>query len=186
VLLTKLAGDQQLSLEIVMNAYPPPRLVVAADAYTSWFSRVVAFVIDWAPIGVVWGIPLVVMLFTGETQCIPSIYLGGQDQRCAEAGNDFWLGFLGVALVLVVLYPVWNFGYRQGTTGQSLGKTLMKFQVVSEKTSLPIGFWRSVLRQLAHNIDVAVCYLGYLLPLWDRKRQTIADKIMGTVCVPVR
>jgi hypothetical protein len=39
-------------------------------------------------------------------------------------------------------------------------------------------------RQLAHIIDGAICYIGYLFPLWDAKRQTIADKIMGTICVP--
>ncbi len=40
-------------------------------------------------------------------------------------------------------------------------------------------------RQLAHVIDAAICYIGYLFPLWDAKRQTIADKIMTTVCVPL-
>ena len=169
-----------------MTATPPPQsLPTAADAYTSWFTRVVAFVIDWAPIGLVWAVPFLVMLVTGDTHCINSIYFGAQDYRCSSAGYDFYIGFLGFALLAVVLYPLWNYGYRQGTTGQSIGKSLMKFKVVSEKTWQPIGFWRSVLRQLAHNIDVAVCYLGYLLPLVDGKRQTIADKIMHTVCLPV-
>jgi uncharacterized RDD family membrane protein YckC len=164
---------------------PPPSLPTATDAYTSWFTRVVAFVIDWAPIGLVWAVPFLVMLATGDTQCIDSIYFGAQDYRCSPAGYDFYIGYLGFALLVVVLYPLWNYGYRQGTTGQSIGKSVMKFKVVSEKTWQPIGFWRSVLRQLAHNIDVAVCYLGYLLPLVDGKRQTIADKIMHTVCLPV-
>ena len=89
------------------------------------------------------------------------------------------------ALVIIPLYAVWNFGYRQGTTGSSIGKSIMKFKVVSEKTWQPIGFGPSVVRQLAHIIDVAICYIGYLFPLWDAKRQTIADKIMTTVCVPL-
>ena len=38
------------------------------------------------------------------------------------------------------------------------------------------------MRQIAHYVDQFVCYLGYLWPLWDDKRQTLADKIMGTVC----
>jgi uncharacterized RDD family membrane protein YckC len=163
----------------------PSSLPLPADAYTAWFTRVVAFVIDWAPIGLVWAAPLFVMIVTGNTQCISSLYLGAQDHRCASAGYNFWIGFLGVALLLVVVYPLWNFGHRQGTTGQSIGKSLMKIKIVSEITWQPIGFWRSVLRQLAHNIDTVVCYLGYLLPLIDGKRQTIADKIMHTVCVPV-
>ena len=169
-----------------MTEFPPLQsLPVPAEAFTPWFTRVVAFVIDLGPIGLVWAVPFLVMLATGDTQCIDTIYLGARDYQCSSAGYDFWTGFLGFALVLLILYPLWNFGYRQGTTGQSVGKSLMRFKVVSEKDWQPIGFWRSVVRQLAHNIDVVVCYLGYLLPLVDRKRQTIADKIMRTVCVPV-
>ena len=37
--------------------------------------------------------------------------------------------------VLVGLgYFVWNYGYRQGTTGSSIGKSLLRFKVVSENT----------------------------------------------------
>ena len=61
----------------------------------------------------------------------------------------------------------------------------MKFMVVSERTWQPVGFGQSLIRQLAHVLDVVICYLGYLFPIWDAKRQTFADKIMSTVCVPV-
>lgn len=43
----------------------------------------------------------------------------------------------------------------------------------------------SIVRQLAHVLDTLICYLGYLFPLWDAKRQTFADKLMSTVCVPL-
>ncbi|MGI9123797.1 MAG: RDD family protein, partial [Mycobacterium sp.] len=59
----------------------------------------------------------------------------------------------------------------------------MKFRVVGESTGQPIGFGASVLRQLAHILD-SFCSIGYLWPLWDAKRQTFADKIMHTVCLP--
>ena len=49
----------------------------------------------------------------------------------------------------------------------------------------PIGFGMSIVRQIAHIVDGLVCYIGYLWPLWDAKRQTFADKIMTTVCVPL-
>ena len=41
------------------------------------------------------------------------------------------------------------------------------------------------MRQIAHYVDQLICYIGYLFPLWDDKRQTIADKLMTTVCVPL-
>ncbi|HEY1840341.1 MAG TPA: RDD family protein, partial [Mycobacterium sp.] len=78
-----------------------------------------------------------------------------------------------------------NYGYRQGRTGSSIGKSVLGFQVISEKTGQPIGFSRSLLRQIAHILDAAVFFIGYLLPLFDAKRQTFADKIMTTICVPI-
>ncbi|MDQ1423726.1 MAG: hypothetical protein QOD72_1224, partial [Acidimicrobiaceae bacterium] len=33
----------------------------------------------------------------------------------------------------------------------------------------------------AHVADSIICGIGYLFPLWDVKRQTLADKIMKTV-----
>jgi hypothetical protein len=62
---------------------------------------------------------------------------------------------------------------------------MVEFKVVSENTGQPIGFGMSLVRQIAHVIDGAICYIGYLFPLWDAKRQTIADKLMKTVCIPI-
>ena len=91
----------------------------------------------------------------------------------------------GLASLLILGYVIWNNGYRQGTTGSSIGKSVMKFKVVSETTGQPIGFGMSVVRQLAHFVDAIICYVGFLFPLWDSKRQTLADKIMTTVCLPL-
>jgi uncharacterized RDD family membrane protein YckC len=88
-------------------------------------------------------------------------------------------------MIVSLTYAIWNYGYRQGTTGSTVGKSMMKFKVIGEKTGQPIGFVMSIVRQLAHIVDSAVCYIGYLFPLWDAKRQTLADKIMTTVCVPL-
>ncbi len=87
-------------------------------------------------------------------------------------------------MLLSFAYAFWNWGYRQGTTGSSIGKSVAKFKVVSEKTGRPVGFGMSIVRQLAHIVDSIICFVGYLFPLWDAKRQTLADKIMSTVCLP--
>ena len=82
------------------------------------------------------------------------------------------------------IYTIWNLGYRQGTTGQSLGKTVGKTKLVSEDTGQPLGFGQAFLRQLTHILDALPCYVGFLSPLWDEKNQTWADKIMRTAVVP--
>ena len=104
---------------------------------------------------------------------------------CSSDPSDLYAIVALTALLLMAVYFFWNFCYRQGKTGQSIGKSVLKFKVISEKTWQPIGFWRSFLRQIAHYVDQLICYIGYLFPLWDDKRQTIADKIMSTVCVPL-
>jgi hypothetical protein len=41
----------------------------------------------------------------------------------------------------------------------------------------------STLRSIAHVVDAVIFCVGYLFPLWDAKRQTLADKMMATVCL---
>jgi uncharacterized RDD family membrane protein YckC len=86
-----------------------------------------------------------------------------------------------LGLIIVIAFWVWNVCIRQGRTGYSLGKTALGTKLISEHTGQPIGPGMSFVRQLAHLLDGLVCYLGYLWPLWDRKRQTFADKIVSTV-----
>ena len=161
--------------------YPPP-WVLPKGAYTRWATRVVASLIDWAPIWVIAMIPFVGLLVAGDVECLDRIY-GTGDSYCSAAVSDFWTSVQLIAVLPGAVYFVWNFCYRQGRTGQSVGKSAMKFKVVSEKTWQPIGFWMSLVRQIAHYVDQLLCYVGYLWPLWGDKRQTLADKMVGTVCV---
>ena len=73
---------------------------------------------------------------------------------------------------------------RQGRTGQTIGKSAMGTYVVRESRR-PVHRRRPVgrSRDRAHIVDALPCLVGYLWPLWDAKKQTFADKIMGTVVV---
>jgi uncharacterized RDD family membrane protein YckC len=164
--------------------YAPPAWMLPKDAYTRWTTRVAAYLIDWTPIWVIVLIPFVGLLVAGDMECIDAIYGSGQ-AYCSAAVSDFWTSIQFIAFLPGAVYFFWNFCYRQGGTGQSVGKSVMQFKVVSEKTWQPIGFWLSLVRQIAHYVDQLICYVGYLWPLWDGKRQTLADKMLGTVCVPV-
>lgn len=72
-------------------------------------------------------------------------------------------------------------GYKSGTTGVTIGRSIAKTKLVSEETGQPIGVANGIIRQVAHIIDTAICFVGWLFPLWDTKRQTIADKLVKTV-----
>jgi hypothetical protein len=168
-------------------APPPPGAVAALpkEAYTPWLTRVFAWLIDSIPIFIIEGIGFALLFGTQETACITDTSEYNLGDYCATGASTVGQLSVAVAGLVAIAYVIWNYGYRQGTTGSSIGKSIMKFKVVSEKTGQPIGFGMSIVRQLAHIIDGAICYIGFLFPLWDAKRQTIADKIMTTVCLPL-
>lgn len=151
-------------------------------AYSSWTVRAVALIIDTAPVVLTWTFWEVVALGTSAKECMA--YDGG-GLSCSATSSRAADMLLGAISVLTVGYLIWNFGFRQGTRGSSVGKSLMKIKVVGDRTWQPIGFGRSVLRQLVHVIDAVPCFAGYALPLVDSRRQTLTDKVMSTVCIPI-
>ncbi len=169
--------------------YPPvgypaaPAYQLPKEAYTPWITRVAAYFIDMLPVLLLTGIGQAVMAFTATREPCRSF----DGAQCIYVAPTAFGVVTALVLSLAALaFAIWNLGYRQGSTGSSVGKSVMKFAVVSERTGRPIGFWPSLGRQLAHLLDSVFCSIGYLWPLWDAKRQTFADKIMATVCLPIR
>jgi len=128
---------------------------VQSSQYSAWINRVGAYLIDVGPI-------VVVSFIIGLAHSFPLTVV-------------FWLAALG--------YTIWN-RWIQGGQGQSLGKKVVGMRLLSEETGQPIGTLNAFLRDICHFVDGIICYVGYLFPLWDAKRQTLADKIMRTVVVP--
>lgn len=153
------------------------------EAYAPWIRRVAAALIDGIPVVIAMGIGFGMITGTQETACQAQMSEYDIAEFCATGSSVLGLASFAIALVLSVAYGIWNYGYRQGTSGSSIGKAIMKSIVVSEKTGEPIGFVLSVVRQIAHFLDAAICWIGFLFPLWDPKRQTLADKLMSTVCL---
>ncbi|WP_199441303.1 RDD family protein [Umezawaea beigongshangensis] len=91
----------------------------------------------------------------------------------------------GVGYLALIGFSIWNTGYRAGTTGQSLGKSVANIKLVKLETGQPVGFGNAFVRQICHVVDGIPFGIGYLAPLWDQNKQTWADKIMSTVVVTV-
>lgn len=179
-------------------AYGAPPGYAAPTAYrvgspwgplAGWGTRVAAYLIDGLVqlIGVVPYIVGVVLFVVGAPDS------GGYDGRYSDyappkEGNTGLMvagGLLVLAgLALMIGLQIWNRAFRQGRTGQSIGKKVMGVRLVDEGTGQPIGAGMAFVRDLAHALD-GFAYVGYLWPLWDDKRQTFADKILSTVVVEV-
>ncbi|WP_020387737.1 RDD family protein [Kribbella catacumbae] len=102
-----------------------------------------------------------------------------------------WLGEATTSIValpftlVAIGVAIWNIVIKQGQTGQTIGKGVVKIKLVDGVTGQPIGPLKALVRQLTHILDGAACYVGYLWPLWDDKKQTFADKINNTLVVKV-
>lgn len=158
------------------GAYPPPPggafgaqagwTPSAEGPLADWAQRVVATLLDGA---IVLGGYVVVFIVA---------FILGQ----IASGLGLLVGVLGYLALLgyVVLQLV-----KMGNTGQTIGKKVVGLKVIKEDTGQPVGPGLAIGRQVCHVVDSLICYIGYLLPLWDAKKQTIADKIIGTVVLQV-
>jgi len=119
-----------------------------------------------------WGIRVGAALI----DAIPGLVLGIIGDATGKFGAVYWVCFL-----ISLGWTAYNRWYLAGTTGQSWGKKLTHLHLLSEKTGQPIGTAMAFVRDLCHIVDAVICMIGYLFPLWDAKKQTLADKIVGTV-----
>lgn len=125
--------------------------------YANWITRVGAYIVDY----------LVVLPFTVLAALLDS-----------DGGALYY-----ILLLIGVVVGIYNRWFQAGKTGQSWGKMALGITLVNESNQQPIGVGKAFLRDVAHIVDGIICYIGYLFPLWDSKRQTLADKIVSTVVV---
>lgn len=89
-----------------------------------------------------------------------------------------WWVFTAAAAVVVLVMAV-NRLLLPTIKGFSLGRALVGIAVVTQ-TGAPAGLWRLLLRDLAHLLDTAALFIGWLWPLWDRRKRTFADLLVRT------
>jgi uncharacterized RDD family membrane protein YckC len=90
---------------------------------------------------------------------------------------------LGIIVYLAAI--VWAFYniYQGGKNGSRWGQKIVGIRMLKEATGQPLGGGLAIARSFVHIVDGIPCYIGYLWPLWDSKKQTFADKIMSTVII---
>ncbi|MFF0548007.1 RDD family protein [Streptomyces sp. NPDC004311] len=106
----------------------------------------------------------------------------------AASGGESGDSVAGILSLVGMLYAVGMFFYqlyREGTTGQTIGKKVVGISVRREADGGVLGFGMAFVRKLAHILDGLPCYIGWLWPLWDAKKQTFADKVCSTVVIKV-
>jgi Mce-associated membrane protein len=91
-----------------------------------------------------------------------------------------WLWWLSTVIGgLVFLWIGLNRLLAPALTGWSLGRALFGIAVVRADGRAP-GPWRLLARDLAHLLDTAALFIGWLWPLWDSRNRTFADLLLHT------
>jgi len=92
---------------------------------------------------------------------------------------------LGLLISLAAFgWALYN-AYQSGVTGQSYGKKIAGTRVLREADGQVLGGGLGIGRYFLHILDAIPCYIGFLWPLWDAKKQTFADKLAKSVVIKV-
>lgn len=89
-----------------------------------------------------------------------------------------WWVFTAVAALTLLLMAV-NRLLAPTITGWSLGRALFGV-AVRKPDGAPVGVSRLLIRDLAHLLDTVALFIGWLWPLWDRRKRTFADLLLRT------
>ncbi len=135
----------------------------ATTTHATWIHRVGAYLIDG--------------LITAPFSLL-AVVLGQDTDPVTRMPSFNAMYFIFLFLGLAV--SGYNRWYLQGKTGQSWGKKIVGLKLVKESTGQPIGAGMAFVRDLLHIVD-SICFIGFLFPLWDDKKQTISDKIVSTI-----
>jgi uncharacterized RDD family membrane protein YckC len=136
----------------------------------TWWQRVGSMLLD----GVVLGIPYFI---------VSEIVNHGHTSSSTGTGSTVWVLFI---IVSAVYFAVLN-----GTgAGQTLGNRVPGIAVRDAVTGEPIGRGRGLARWLVRTV-LYTCFLlpglfSDLMPLWDRRRQTLADRAVRSVVIRLR
>jgi uncharacterized RDD family membrane protein YckC len=137
---------------------------------------------NWAPTPVQgqladWGSRVLGYLVDAVIIFVPTFIL-------AILGSVTTVFFLVIAYIVGIGLGVW-FSVQVGQYGSSPGMRVIGLKCIKADTGQVIGGGMGFVRSLCHIVDGIICYIGYLWPLWDAQRQTLADKIIGTVVLKV-
>jgi uncharacterized RDD family membrane protein YckC len=144
----------------------------------SWWQRLAAFVLDLALAGLV--------------ASVLASAAAGPDVKSTPGGGYevVWSRGTVTAVALLVILVTAYFTFLNGSRrGQTLGKALLGIAVRDGASYGQLGAGRALVRSLtmvAFYPLFVPWVLDGLWPLWDRRSQTLHDKVAGSVVVRVR
>jgi len=143
------------------NYAPPGQLA-------GWGSRVGASLLD--------SLIALVPVFVGF---IAALAISGDMESMSGGGS----AVLTISYLACIGIQLWNRVFKQGRTGQSIGKQVVGLKIVNAETGQLIGMGSNFGREVCAVIFNYICFLNVLWPLWDDKHQTWHDKVVSDIVI---
>lgn len=172
------AGQINFGSVRVDTAGPIPEGAQLAE----WGTRAGAFVIDC----IIIGGALVALGFFVVTA---GVGIGAAGGRLSPLPTT-----VGLGIGMLLMFAVWAMAllYKplmEGSRGATLGKSALGIKVVSAETGEQCDYAKAFMRWIV-GLVIAVVPLGFfvdvLWPFWDERKQTLHDKVAGTLVVRSR
>jgi uncharacterized RDD family membrane protein YckC len=158
-------GDPQPVQGVAPAGYQAYSSSARALVPAEYLQRIIAYVIDYALVMVPAVLVGVVAVFVGT----------------ASGGLGVVIGVVGA--LAVIGFSIWNWFIRQGSTGQTIGKSQQNIKLITDETAQPPGggmtFVRYLVAGLISNVTCGIYgILDILWPLWDVDKKRLTDKIL--------
>ncbi len=150
--------------------------------YASWGARVGGSLLNGLS-SALFSLPAMVSFYTGPREYRVWV-IDGKRELVEWPTAQGWAIIIALNLIGTMVF-LFLYCRAVGKTGQFWGHRAASVRIVNAADGSAIGAGKALGRYFAHILDVIPCFLGFLWPLWDQKRQTFADKIVGTVSVRV-
>jgi len=95
-----------------------------------------------------------------------------------DVGSWLWWVFMG-AMAVAVLATLVNRWLLPSVVGATMGRAVAGIRVTTS-TGEPAGSVRLMARDVAHLLDTAALFVGWLWPLGDKRHRTFADLLLRT------
>lgn len=140
--------------------------------YANYGARAIAYLID---VLILWGVAI-----AGGVVGFSMLF--------SDVSRPIGIILLVAAVIWIPAGAIWNYIIRQGSSGQTLGKSRMGIRLVRIDTGRPIGAGLAIIRVLAgwlFNTLTGGIFLivDLLFPAFDKRRQRVIDKMLNTVVV---
>lgn len=136
--------------------------------------------LDYATFGLRFGAKLLDGVILWVVQMVIG-FAAGALMSVATGGAES-TGMLVLQFGLIGFSVLINFGYNIffiGKFGATPGKMACKIKVVMADGS-PVGYGRATGRAFGEIVSGIICYIGYLMMLWDDEKRTLHDRMVNT------